>query len=329
METNQIQGAVSSPSQFTVSTQPRNVALTAATSAEATGAAQVAQAAFTALNVNCAAAIAPINQNQLGPYGTNGSCTHDCSYQQTWTWTADYRYINTNLLQGVATINVGGIYNTAFQPIQTWVGTNLPAFGTQLLKDLDTITQIGIDINHAGGNPTTQQLAQLKAAFTDAGQVLQANLDQANQGLRSLSNFVNQQNPNTGYLQTISTNAQTNIKTDGTKTENSLTGQIACGSGDVQNSFNAMFADVAAKFVAMQASINAADAGFQSALQAAVLVAGVFLSLQPKSQLVSEYLTQAQSYAPTDPVRQMRVNMAVSVWNTLVSEANAQLGGAT
>jgi hypothetical protein len=303
-----MQTFISSPPQFKVSTRRRALPFTGGSCsalAGGSGAEAAALAAFATLNTYCNNATGTVNQNPLGPYGTNGSCTHDCSYEQTWWWKADYRPTNNNLNASVSFMNMGNTYNAAFQPTQTWVSTHLPGFNTSFTGDINTILQIDAAIISAGGNETPAQVAQLSAAFTDAASALLNNINEANRGLQSLAGFVNNSNPFTSYMQTVATNAQAWIKTNATGIENSVIGQIACGAGDVQNSFNAMFADVAVKLVNMQAPFNSISNSFQLALQAAEKVAGIFLSLQAKSQLVSQYIADAQALARTNILRKV------------------------
>jgi|GEM_PF-3124618 len=325
-----MQTFISAPPQFKVSTRRRALPFTGGSCsalAGGSGAEAAALAAYATLNTYCINATGTVNQNPLGPYGTNGSCTHDCSYEQTWWWKADYRPTNTNLNASISFMNMGNSYNTAFQPTQTWVSTNLPAYNNSITGDINTILQVDTAIINAGGNATPAQTAQLAAAFSDAASVLLSNINQANQALQRLASFVNNVNPYITYMQTTATNAQAWIKTNATAIENNLIGQIACGSGDVQNSFNGMFNDVAAKFVNMQSPFNLISAGFNTALQATEKVAGIFLSLQSKSQLVSQYMNDAQALAPTNVMRKVKLNSALNVWGQFVTEANTEFAG--
>lgn len=260
--------------------------------------------AFGILNNNCAAAATAVNQNQFGPYAGNGSCGYGCSYEQYWNWSGDYRnYANAQLLNGLAFMNWGSSYTTAYQPTQTWLATDLPNFGSALLADINA------------------------ADFGSANTVLQNNINEANQALQSITSFLGNASPYVGYLQTLATNLQAGIVSSATTAQNNLIGQIHCGAGDVQNSFNGMFADVAVKFINLQIPLNTVNSNFQSALQSVDLVAGVFISLQSKNQQVSQFLGRAASFPAGSPTRVMYQNAAISEWNAFVSEANSQLGG--
>lgn len=325
-----MQTFISAPPQFKVSTRRRALPFTGGSCSALAGGSSseaAALAAFATLTTYCNNATGTVNQNPLGPYGNNGSCTHDCSYEQTWWWKADYRPTNTNLVNSVSFMNMAGNYISAFRPTSVWVSSTLPNYGTALTGNINTILNIDTAIINGGGNATPEQLLQLANAFNLAAQALQNNNTVANQGLQNLASFINYSNPYTGYMQTTATNAQAWIRTNATAIENSVIGQIACGSGDVQNSFNAMFADVAAKFVNMQAPFNLISNGFQLALQATEKVAGIFLSLQAKSQLVSQYLADAQVLAPTNIMRKVKLNSGSNIWGQYVAEANAEFAG--
>lgn len=292
------------PSQFSVSIKRRAKPFegTPCKARDTSGGAQTAAlAAYSTLNTSSATATTVINQNPLGRYADSGSCGYDCSYEQDWNWWADYRPTNTNLINAVAFINCGGAYNNAFQPTQKWVGTDMPTYGTALLADINA------------GN------------FTDANTVLQNNLNEANSGLQTIASFVTYENQYIGYLQTTATNSHNWIVTNATNCENDLIGKISCGAGDVQNSFNNMFNDITAKYANMAVPFNTVNANFQVALQAVEAVAGVFLSLQSKSSLVSQNLTTAQTYPSGSAMRQVYLNMAIENWNDFVAEANTQL----
>jgi len=320
----------SSPSQFGIASRrksPSSARQGCGADADAGGAQAAALAALLALSNSCTNASALVNQNQLGPYGDSGSCSYDCGFKdQSWWWKADYRPTNSNLVQVVAANNISGPYTTAFQPTQTWVNTDLPASGNSLTATLAAIAQIDAAIVAAGGNETPAQSSQLAAAFNNLPGILQVNLNQANYALQKLASYLSWvQGGGVGPIQGYVTAAQSYIKTDATKAEENLIGEIACGSGDVTNSFNGMFADVNAKFANMQPGFDAVTAKLAAALQAGDHVAGVFLTLQSDSTLVSEQITQAQSYPPTSGLRTMHLNIAGNEWSDFVQEANFQL----
>jgi hypothetical protein len=291
------------PSQFSVTTRPRTSTFTGGKcSALQTGnsAEQTVIAALGTLNDSCNTATGVVNQNPLGPYGSNGSCDFDCSYEQTWWWKADYRYMNANLVQAIGVVNLQGNYTLAYRPTQNWLSV-LP-------------------------NLNTAMLAAINAAnFTDANGLLQDNINDVNPALQSIAGFVNNENQYAGYLQNYAVTSHNSIVQNATAIENDLIGKISCGSGDVQNSFNGMFADVSAKFVNMTAPFNTVNNNFQAALQAVELVAGVFLHIQSQNQLVGQSLTTAQSYPPNSPLQQMYLKIATNEWNDLVTQANGQL----
>jgi hypothetical protein len=295
--------------------------------ADAVGAEAAALAALSALSASCTNASGLVNQNPLGRYGDSGSCSFDCGFkEQKWSWWADYRPTNTNLLQVVAVCNITAPYTTVFQPTQTWVNTDLPAFGSSLNGNLTTIAQIDAAIVAAHGVETPQQAAQLAAAFSTLASILQNNLSEANRALQNLASYLSSVQSWSGtYLPNYVTSARAYIQTSATKIEEDLIGQIACGADDVRNSFNGMFADVNAKFANMQPGFNDVTAKLTAAVQAGQHVAGVFLVVQSDSTLVSQQLTKAQSYNPISPLRTMHLNMAGNEWSGLVQEANFQL----
>lgn len=293
----------SAPSQFKIATRPRTSPFqggTCSTLGTGSSAEQGAIAALNTLNGSCGTATGIVNQNPLGPYGSSGSCGYDCSYEQNWWWNADYRFINANLNQAVATMNAQGNYNTAYQPTQKWLG-DLPGFNTAILAAINA------------------------ANFTDANAVLQNNINEVNPALQSVANFVTSENTYVGYLQNYATNSHNWIVQNATATENDLIGKIACGAGDVQNSFNNMFADVSAKFVNMTAPFNTVNTNFQAALQAVELVAGAFLHIQSQNTLVGQSLSTAQTYPSGSALQKMYLQIATNEWNDLVTEANSQL----
>lgn len=319
-----------SAGQFSVATRRQKSTLaeracSCSALADGSGAQAAALAAFATLNTACGSATAAVNQNQLGPYGDNGSCHHGCSYEQTWWWKINFQYVNSNLVSVVSMLNAGSAYNAASQLTQQWVSSGLPDYNTLLTGGIQVITQTDAAIGQAGGQETPAQAAQLAAAFSAALTALQHNLADMNQGLQGIASFVTQQNPNNGYLLTYATSCQSSITTSGTALENNLIGKISCGAGDVQNSFNNMFSDVATKLANMQGSFNTVNANFYTALQAVQGAAGIFLTLQSDNSLVSQYLAQAQALAPTSPLRTLRLNMAASVWAGLLAEATTQL----
>jgi hypothetical protein len=296
--------------------------------AAGTGAAAAANAALAALAANCVTATTAATLANLGPFADNGSCSYDCGFrEQDWWWKANYvPYVtNAQLVPGIAQVNIGSAYHNAYQPTINWAGKDMAAYGASLTGSLALIGQIDAAIIQAGGQETPAQAAQLAAAFSNSGSQLGANLAEANQALQGLAGFLTQRQGQIGYLPALATSCQSFIHTDATNTENNLIGQIACGSGDVQNSFNAMLATIDGAFVALQPPFSAVNNNLQSALQAGQTVAGIFLILQSDSQLVSQAIAQAQALAPTDPLRQLRLNIAATSWNAFTTEANSQL----
>jgi hypothetical protein len=290
------------------------------------GAQAAALAALATLAAACSASQTVVAQNPLGRYSDSGSCTYDCGFmEQDWSWWADYRFVNTNLQNCVAGMNFSGPYGVACQPMQAWVGSSLPTINTSVNGDLQDIRQIDAAIIAAGGDETPAQRAQLASDFTDLGNQLARNLGLANGALQQLAGFVSWEQGQGGAVDALVASSKTYIQTSATNNENNLIGQIACGAGDVQNSFNNMFTDIASKFTTMTTSFNTVDQDFEAAIQAAQAVAGVFLVLQQDSALVSQRLDLAQGLSPTDPLRLMDLNIATNVWTELVNTATAQL----
>lgn len=293
------------PSRINVSVRPRTSPFkggTCVNTETAGGAQSAALAAVHTLEVDCNNANAVVNQNILGPYADNGSCGYDCSYEQNWSWSLDYRSVNSNLVYAVYLMDMARSYTLIYQPTQTWITTDLPNFSTALLADLTA------------------------ANFTDAGNVLQNNINEMNNAFRNVTLFISNSNQYVGYLQTYASNIKTWIIANATGVENDLIGKIACGAGDVQNSFNKLFADVNAKFANMATPFNTVNNDYQLAQRAVQLVAGIFLSLQSKGTSIGQNITKAAAEPPNSPLRTMYVNIATNEWNDFVSEANTQLG---
>jgi hypothetical protein len=82
---------------------------------------------------------------------------------------------------------------------------------------------------------------------------------------------------------------------------------------------------VDASFVSLQTPFAAVNSQFETAMQAASVVPGVFVNLQTSSQSVTDQINQAQSYPPDSPLRTMHLNIAMSLWADLVTYAKAQL----
>lgn len=316
-------------SEFSVSTRRKATRSSAACGCgvgDASGAQAAALAALASLATTCTNAANAVNQNPLGRYDNSGSCTYDCGFmEQTWSWWADYRPTNANLVQAVGLCNITAGYGDAFAPTQVWISKDLPQFSTAITGDLAKIAGIDQAIINAGGEITPQQQTDLNNAFDDLNKELQANLNEANGALQYLASFLSWDQGHTGDLQSTVTNSQAFIKQNATGIENDLIGQIACGAGDVQNTFNAMFTDVNNKFVAMQAYFNTVTSNLGVAVQAGSRVAGTFLVLQSDSTLVSQQVQQALSFPPTSALRTMHLNIAGQNWTDFVQEANTQL----
>jgi hypothetical protein len=205
------------------------------------------------------------------------------------------------------------------------VGTELPQFGVRLNSALQDIRQIDQAVIAAGGTVTPAQQNQLNTDFSSLNTMVGNDLAEANTALKTLAGFLSDEAGQSGQLANQVSSSQSYIKTDATNCENNLIGKIACGSGAVQDSFNAMFADVATQFATMQTSFNTVTSNFQTALNAGDAVAGVFLVLQSDSSMVSEQLAYTQTLSPTDPLRAMHLNIASNLWGELVSTATVQL----
>jgi hypothetical protein len=318
-----------SSSQFTVTHRQRLTPSTrqpccTASEVELGGAQTNALAAMSALSTSCSSAINVVNQNPLGRYDNDGSCSFDCGFkEQDWSWWADYRPTNTGLAQRVAGMDIASPYNSAFRPTEQWLNPDLPNFAIQLSANLASVAQIDAAIA-AAGSETPEQSAQLDSAFAALANVLQSNLNEANQALQNLAAFLTEIKEPTSYLQAFIGSCKNYIQQNATDNENNLIGQIACGSGDVQNTFNAMFADIATKFANMQPNFNDVDNKVQTALAAVDAVTGVFLVLQSDSQLVSGQIVQAQGYPPASALRTMHLNIAANEWTSFVQEATTQ-----
>ncbi|RON53964.1 hypothetical protein [Pseudomonas frederiksbergensis] len=316
-----------SSGQYTVSHRQRLAPSTrqsCCTASDAGGAQANALAAMSALSTSCANAINVVNQNPLGRYSNDGSCSYDCGFkEQDWNWWADYRPTNTNLAQRVGGMDIASPYNAAFQPTQQWLNPDLPNYATQINANLASITQIDAAIA-ASGSETPEQSAQLNNAFASLANVLQSNLNEANQALQNLASFLSWEQGPTSNFPAYVDGCKSYIQQSATTIKNNLIGDIACGSGDVQNTFNAMFADIATKFANMQPGFNDVSAKLQTAFAAGDAVTGVFLVLQSDSQLVSGQIVQAQNYPPASALRTLHLNIAANEWASFVQEANTQ-----
>ncbi|MET1077159.1 MAG: hypothetical protein ABWY06_03970 [Pseudomonas sp.] len=315
-------------SQFSVTSRRRLAPAPRASSctlSDSGGAQAQALSAMAALSTACSNAITLVNQNPLGRYANSGSCSYDCGFmEQDWNWWADYRPTNANLAQRLSAMNIAASYGVAFQPTQNWLNQGLPGYANQLSGNLATIN--GIDaVIAATGSETPEQSAQLSSAFTALGNALQNNLNEANQGLQSLAGFLSWEQGSTSGFPSFVEGCKTFIQQNATATENNLIGQIACGADDVRNTYNAMFADIAAKFARMQPGFNDTGNRLQSALQAGDAVTGVFLVLQSNSQLVSGQLAQAQLYPAGSVLRTMHLSIVQNEWGSFVQQANSQL----
>jgi hypothetical protein len=299
---------------------------TCCTVGDGSGAQAAALAALGILASACSAAAAVIAGNPLGAYGDNGSCDFDCGFkEQTWSWSADYRFVNGNLQAAVTSLDFSSAYGAAFAPTQNWVGTDLPQFGLRLNSALQDIRQLDQAIIAAGGEVSPAQQNQLNTDFSSLNTMVANDLTEANSGLQTLAGFLSYEAGQSSQLADLVASSKAYIQTDATRCENDLIGKIACGSGSVQNSFNNMFTDVATKFATMQTSFNTVTSNFQTALNAADAVAGVFLVLQSDSSVLSEQLALTQTFAPTDPLRALHLNIAANMWGELVSTATVQL----
>jgi hypothetical protein len=172
---------------------------------------------------------------------------------------------------------------------------------------------------------TPVQAQALSDAFTGALSQLQNSLGEANQALQGIAGFISQQQGNVGYLQSLNTACQSAVDKSIATNRDNLIGQLSCGGDDVQDQFNGMQAVVDASFVSLQAPFAAVNSQFETAMQAASVVPGVFVNLQTSSQSVTDQLNQAQSYPPDSPLRTMHLNIAMSLWADLVTYAKAQL----
>jgi hypothetical protein len=265
-------------------------------------------AAFATLSTDCGSAITVINQANFGPFGDNGSCSYDCGFrEQTWWWKADYTPTKTNyLVPGVSNMNGLAAYTGAFQPVKDWVGGSMTSYGASLNGSLTLIAQIDQAIIKAGFE-TPEQAAELTAAFENANAQVQGNLNTADQALQNVAGYINWSQQFVGSLQSLSTARQAWITQDATNLENNLIGQIATG------------------FTAMQQPFNTVNADLQAALNAGSGVAGSLLVIQSDSQLVSNEIANALSYAPTDQLRQFHLNLAASDWGVLTTTAISKL----
>jgi hypothetical protein len=289
------------------------------------GAQTQALAALAKLTASCTTAIAVIGNNPLGRYADSGSCTYSCGFkEQDWNWWCDFRQTNTNLAQDVTGSDFTGPYATAFVPAQTWVGTALPGSSTTVNENIATIMQIDAVIA-ASGQETPAQTSQLQAAFLNLNDAVGNNQSQMNGAVQNLAAFLNWEGGQTSVLSTAVISSRTYIGTTANKIKNDLINQIACGAGDVQNSFQNMFNDIDAKYTAMQPGFSSVTSTLQAALGACQRVAGQFLPLQADGANIRAEIDNAQQYPPSHPLRQLHLHNAQNEWQQMALHAVIEL----
>jgi hypothetical protein len=190
-----------------------------------------------------------------------------------------------------------------------------------LNADLDAITAIDAAIVKAGGHVTPQQQEQLEDEFADANVTVAKSLTLMDQALQVMSAFCAAQQGRSGIPANLGADNHSAMKTDATKTENDLIGEIACGAGDVQSGFNGMFATLDSAFAGLNVSFNALSDGFGAAVDAIEALTGEFVALQAEFGVVTDALAEAQSLPPGAPLRRLKLGIARSDWADLAAQA--------
>jgi hypothetical protein len=226
-------------------------------------------------------------------------------------------------------MDAGTGYAAAFAPTTVWLTGSLPISTRQLIQvSFGTIAQIDQAIINSGAE-TKQQTLALANAFTSAFATVAGSLAAINHALQSIAIFVQGQSLRIGSLQNLLASMRTTIDNDiNTQAEN-LENQLHCGQGDVQDQYDAMQNTVDASLVSLGPPLTAVNSQFAAALSAASAVAGVFLNIQAKSQIVTDQITLAQSQPPTSPLRTLHLKIATNQWNDLAGYARAQLATET
>ncbi|MES2317588.1 MAG: hypothetical protein V4631_08850 [Pseudomonadota bacterium] len=311
--------------QFTVSTRRKPAgAPPHGCCNDGSGAQANALASLAILTASCSAANVVVGNNPLGRYADNGTCTYSCCNEQYWNWWCDFRNTNANLEKTVTNTDFTAAYANAFVPAQTWVGSALPGLSGTLAENIGTIIQIDAAIRESGGE-TPQQAAQLNTAFLSLANAVQNNQGQMNGATQNIASFLAWEGGQTGVLATAVTNSKAYITTTATNVENNLIGQISCGSGDVQESFQNMFNDIANKFATMQTGFSSVAANCQAALTACQQVGGQFLPLLADGANIQAEVANALSLPPASIMRLLHLKNAQGEWNQMAQNAGIQL----
>lgn len=287
-----------------------------------------ASQAFAALHTLCGAASAAVSGATFGPFSNSGSCDYDCGLKtQGWSWSVDYTNWAgaNNLLPAVAAMDASAGYDEALTPTTAWLTESLPAATSALNEVLgSTIPQIDEAIINSGGE-TPQQTLALTAAFNSAFTIVTGCMAELNNALQSVATFIDGKSPMAGSLQSLIASMQTWVDNDINSRAENLEGKLSCGGTDVQFQYIAVQYTVDASLVSLGPPLNSVNSEFLAAMSAASDVAGVFLNIQPSSQVVTDQIALAQDQLPTSPLRTLHLNIAVKEWADLASYAQAQL----
>lgn len=267
-----------------------------------------------------------VNQNGLGPYGADGSCNFDCGFKtQHWGWSVDYRNsVNANLIQYVNAADFNSVYRSGFQPAQGWVGQGLPGLSATVTSTVASIMSIDAAIA-ASGQESPQQAAQLNAGFAALAGAIDNNKGQISRAMQSILSCLQWSEGQPPRLAAYVVDSKASIKDGATSAENNLIAQIACGDGDVRNSFNNMFNDVDARYTAMQPGFSNVAATAQTALTACQRVGGQFLPWQADTASSGAEFAQAQPLQPGSFIRRLHLRNAADLWAQMAQSATFQL----
>lgn len=285
-------------------------------------AASAAFAALNKLNAVCDSAVSAVNAANFGPFTNEGSCTFDCSTKKAyWDWTTDYtNWARQTLGQLILGMEFLGPFTNAFAPAQQWATSGLPGYGSKITAAINDIRQIDAVIKSTGTETPAQQQA-LAADFGTALSQVNSSLGEANAALQSLAGFLSRIVGRSISPQPYQTQVDNWITTD----MNNSVAKAPCGADDMRSQFVAMKSAVDASFVSLQTPFNNVNSQYNAAVGAGDVVAGVFLNIQTKSQLVTDFLTKAQNVSPTSPLRGPYLNIAASDWADLVTYSQTQL----
>ncbi|MBA2238220.1 MAG: hypothetical protein H0W24_05910 [Lysobacter sp.] len=284
-------------------------------------------AALQTLDQLCGTANAAIAAGSFGRFSNDGDCSYDCGFkEQDWNWWFDVSdwMRNGYFYPWVTGNDLLGPFTNAFSATRQWVLQSLPGTDQRVTAAIAGINSIDAAIAQSGSE-TPQQAGQLAVFFADAQNNVGGNLTWANQALQTLAAYISWISQPSPSVTTLLANTTTTVDTWIQNQAMDLMGQLSCGSGTVQDQYNGA-RDVVNQSIALLANPFTAVANQAAvAIDAGSAVAGAFLPIQSMSDLVTQNLTQAQTYPAGSALRLMHMTEAAQNWQDLVSYAQAQL----